>query len=110
MAYDQDLAQRIRNLVAHEPGIVEKQMFGGLAFLVDGNMSVAASGGGGLLLRCAPEQTDDLLDQPGAEHFVMRGRAMTGWLRITGDGVATDEALERWVARGLAYARSLPPK
>lgn len=110
MAYDEELAGRIRDLVADEPGVVEKKMFGGLAFLVGGNMSVAASGQGGLLVRCAPEDTDALLDQPGAEHFVMRGRAMDGWLRVTEDGVASDEALRSWVDRGVSFARSLPPK
>jgi hypothetical protein len=110
MAYDEELAGRIRDLVADEPGVVEKKMFGGLAFLIGGNMSVAASGQGGLLVRCAPEDTDALLDQPGAEHFVMRGRAMDGWLRVTEDGVAGDDALRSWVDRGVSFARSLPPK
>lgn len=109
MAYDEQLAQRIRELVADEPGVVEKRMFGGLAFLIGGNMSVAASGQGGLLVRCAPEDTDALLDEPGAEHFVMRGRAMNGWLRVSEDGLDS-EGLERWVARGVGYARSLPAK
>lgn len=110
MAYDEDLARRIRELLSDEPGLVEKQMFGGLAFLIGGNMSVAASGQGGLLIHCAPQDTDALLDEPGAEHFVMRGRAMDGWLRVDGDGVRTDEALKRWVERAAGYARSLPPK
>jgi hypothetical protein len=110
VAYDEALAQRIRDLVADEPGVVEKSMFGGLAFLVTGNMSVAASGQGGLLIRCAPGDTDALLDQPGAEHFVMRGRAMDGWLRVDEIGVDSDEALKRWVDGAVAYARSLPPK
>ena len=110
MAYDEELAQRIRELLADEPGVIEKQMFGGLAFLIGGNMSVAASGQGGLLIRCAPADTDALLDEPGAEHFVMRGRPMDGWLRVGSDGVRTDEALERWVEGAAAYARSLPPK
>jgi TfoX N-terminal domain len=110
MAYDEGLAERIRDLVGDEPGVVEKKMFGGLAFLIGGNMSVAASGQGGLLVRCAPEDTDALLDEPGAEHFVMRGRAMDGWLRVTEDGVTSDEALKTWVDRGVGFARSLPPK
>jgi hypothetical protein len=110
MAYDEELAGRIRDLLADEPGVVEKKMFGGLAFLIGGNMSVAASGQGGLLVRCAPEDTDALLDQPGAEHFVMRGRPMDGWLRVTEDGVAGDDALGSWVDRGVSFARSLPPK
>jgi hypothetical protein len=110
MAYDEELAQRIREMVSDEPGVVEKKMFGGLAFLVGGNMSVAASGQGGLLIRCAPEDTDALLDEPGAEHFVMRGRAMDGWLRVRGDEVDSDQALKQWVDRAVAYARSLPAK
>lgn len=110
MAYDEALAERIRDLVADEPGVVEKSMFGGLAFLITGNMSVAASGQGGLLIRCAPQDTDALLDHPGAEHFVMRGRAMDGWLRVDESGVDSDEALRRWVDGAVAYARSLPPK
>ncbi|HWF34058.1 MAG TPA: TfoX/Sxy family protein [Solirubrobacteraceae bacterium] len=110
MAYDEDLAKRIRELVASEPGLTEKAMFGGLAFLVGGNMSVSASGQGGLLLRVDPEEIDALLEQPHAEAFVMRGRAMRGWLRVDPEGVGTQAELERWVARGVAYARSLPSK
>jgi hypothetical protein len=85
-------------------------MFGGLAFLIGGNMSVSASGQGGLLLRVDPADTDALLQEPHAEPFVMRGRAMDGWLRVAPDGVKTKRELERWVARGVAYARSLPAK
>ena len=110
MAYDEELAERIRELVANEDGLTEKKMFGGLAFLIGGNMSVSASGQGGLLLRVDPEQTDALLAEPHAEPFVMRGRAMDGWLRVTPEGVRTKRDLERWVARGVRYARSLPPK
>jgi TfoX/Sxy family transcriptional regulator of competence genes len=110
MAYDEELAERIRELVADEDGLTEKKMFGGLAFLIGGNMSVSASGQGGLLLRVDPEQTDALLDEPHAEPFVMRGRAMEGWLRVTPEGVRTKRDLERWVTRGVTYARSLPHK
>jgi hypothetical protein len=110
VAYDDDLADRIRELTAGEPDLREKRMFGGLAFLIGGNMSVAASGQGGLMVRVDPEQTDDLLDEPHAEPFVMRGRAMQGWLRVAPEGVLTTAQLEPWVARGVAYARSLPPK
>jgi TfoX/Sxy family transcriptional regulator of competence genes len=110
MAYDEDLANRIRELVADEAGVVEKRMFGGLAFLIGGHMSVSVSGRGGLLLRVDPEQTEALLAKPHAEPFVMRGRAMDGWLRIDAEGVTTKRQLERWVARGVAYARSLPAK
>lgn len=110
MAYDEGLADRIRELVAGEPGVAEKRMFGGLAFLVGGNMAVAASGQGGLMVRVDPEQTDDLLDEPYAEPFVMRGRPMQGWLRVATEGVLTRSELEPWVSRGVAYARSLPPR
>lgn len=108
MAYDEDLANLIRECLADEPGVVEKKMFGGLAFLIGGNMSVAASGQGGLMVRVDPEQTDALLAEPHAKPFEMRGREMAGWLRV--DAVESREALEPWVRRGVAYARSLPPK
>ena len=110
MAYDEDLANRIRELVLSERGVTEKRMFGGLAFLIDGNMSVSASGQGGLLLRVDPTETDVLLSKPHAHPFEMRGRAMEGWLRVDAAGLRTKGQLERWVARGIAYARSLPSK
>jgi TfoX/Sxy family transcriptional regulator of competence genes len=110
VAYDEDLANRIRELLGGEEGVTEKRMFGGLAFLVNGNMSVSASGQGGLLLRVDPAETDELLSQPHAQPFEMRGRSMQGWLRVDTDGLRTKDELERWVARGTAYARSLPSK
>jgi TfoX/Sxy family transcriptional regulator of competence genes len=110
VAYDEDLANRIRELVLSEPGVTEKRMFGGLAFLINGNMSVSASGQGGLLLRVDPGETDALLGKPHAHQFEMRGRPMQGWLRVDADGLRTKRQLERWVARGIAYARSLPRK
>ena len=110
MAYDEDLANRIRELVAAETGITEKRMFGGLAFLVGGNMSVAASGQGGLMVRVEPDETDALVAKPHARPFVMRGREMKGWLRVDDEGVQTKRQLEPWVRRGVAYARSLPAK
>jgi len=110
VAYDEDLANRIRELIGNEAGVTEKKMFGGLAFLIGGNMSVSVSGQGGLLLRCDPEQTEALLSKPHAAPFEMRGRAMDGWLRVDPEGVRTKRELERWVDRGVAYARSLPPK
>jgi TfoX/Sxy family transcriptional regulator of competence genes len=110
MAYDEDLANRIRELIAGEPDVTGKKMFGGLAFLVGGNMAVAASGQGGLMLRCDPEETDALLAKPHARPFEMRGREMQGWLRIDDEGVRTKRQLEPWVRRGAAFARSLPPK
>jgi hypothetical protein len=110
VAYDEDLANRIRELIAAEPGVLEKKMFGGLAFLIGGHMSVSVSGRGGLLLRCDPADTDELRGKPHAGPFVMRGKAMEGWLRVEPEGVATKRQLERWVQRGVGYARSLPPK
>jgi hypothetical protein len=85
-------------------------MFGGLAFLIGGNMAVAASGRGGLMVRVDPAQTDALLAKPFAEPMVMNGRAATGWLRVAAEGLGTRRQLERWVTRGVTYARSLPPK
>ena len=110
MAYDEDLANRIRELVGSEPGLTEKKMFGGLAFLIGGNMAVAASGQGGLMVRVDPEETEALVAKPHARPFEMRGRAMEGWLRVDDDGIATKRQLEPWVKRGVAYARSLPAK
>ena len=110
MAYDEDLANRIRELLAAEPGVTEKKMFGGLAFLIGGNMSVAASGQGGLLVRVDPEESDTLAAKPHAGPMVMRGREMQGWLRVDDEGVRTKRQLEPWLRRGVGYARSLPPK
>jgi TfoX/Sxy family transcriptional regulator of competence genes len=110
VAYDEDLANRIRELLAGEAGIVEKRMFGGLAFLIGGHMSVSASGQGGLLLRCDPAETDALVGKPHAGPFEMRGRVMDGWLRVDAEGLSTKAQLQRWVERGISYARSLPAK
>jgi TfoX/Sxy family transcriptional regulator of competence genes len=110
MAYDEDLANRIRELIAGDPAVAEKRMFGGLAFLVNGNMAVAASGQGGLMVRVEPDDTDALLAKPHARPFEMRGREMQGWLRVDAEGVRTKRQLEPWVKRGVAYARSLPSK
>jgi hypothetical protein len=110
MAYDEDLADRIRELVAGEPDVTEQAMFGGLAFLVGGNMAVAASGQGGLMVRVVPEETETLLEHPHTGPFEMRGREMRGWLRVDPEGLRTRDQLAPWVARGVAYARSLPAK
>ena len=110
MAYDEELANRIRELVAGEAAVTEQSMFGGLAFLVGGNMAVAASGQGGLMVRVEPEETDALVDKPHAHPFEMRGREMKGWLRVDDEGVRTKRQLEPWVRRGVGYAHSLPPK
>ena len=110
IAYDEDLANRIRELVGDEPDLTEQAMFGGLAFLIGGHMSVAASGQGGLLVRVDPDHAGELLSKPHAAAFEMRGRSMQGWLRVDPEGVQTKRQLEPWVKRGVAYARSLPPK
>lgn len=110
MAYDDELADRIRELLAGED-IAEKAMFGGLAFLINGNMSVSASGQGGLLVRVDPDNTDALLSEPGVEEFEMGNRGpMKGWLRVRPDVLDDDRVLTQWVRRGVTYARSLPPK
>jgi TfoX/Sxy family transcriptional regulator of competence genes len=110
MAYDEDLAHRIRELLAGDGDVTEQRMFGGLAFLVGGNMAVAASGRGGLMVRVDPEDTDALVQREHAGPFEMRGRPVEGWLRVDPDGVRTKRRLEPWVKRGVAYARSLPAK
>jgi TfoX/Sxy family transcriptional regulator of competence genes len=110
MAYDEDLANRVREIIGLAPDLTEKKMFGGLALLIGGHMSVSVSGRGGLLLRCAPEDTQALRAKPHAGPFEMRGKAMTGWLRVEPEGVETKDQLERWVERGVDFARSLPPK
>ena len=110
MAYDEDLADRVRAAIAEPAGVTEKRMFGGLAFLVDGHLAVSASGQGGLLLRVDPTETPSLTEEDGVGRFVMRGREMDGWLHVLPEACATDEQLERWVEIGMGYARSLPPK
>ena len=110
MAYDEALAERLREIVAGTEGVSERKMFGGLAFLVNGNMAVAASNEGGLLLRFPPERTEALLREPHTDEFVMRERSMAGWLRVEAPGLATYEDLERWAEIGLAHAATLPPK
>lgn len=110
MAYDEELADRIREVVQGEPDLTEKAMFGGLAFLVGGNMAVSASGQGGMLLRCDPAQTEDLVTHQHVQRFEMRGREMDGWLRVDPAAVDTEADLRQWVSRGVTYARSLPPK
>jgi TfoX/Sxy family transcriptional regulator of competence genes len=110
MAFDPDLADRLRAALAEEPGVTEKRMFGGLAFLVDGNMAVSASSRGGLLLRVDPAETEALVSRPHVGRFEMRGREMDGWLRVDVEALETDDALRTWVDHGVAYARSLPAK
>jgi TfoX/Sxy family transcriptional regulator of competence genes len=108
--YDEELADRLREQLEDEPGLTEQKMFGGLAFLIGGNMAVAASGQGGLLVRVNPAESDALTDATPAYVMEMRGREMKGWLRVDASDVKTKEALSTWVERGASFARSLPPK
>jgi len=110
MAYDEDLAYRIRELIAAERGVEEKRMFGGLAFLINGNMSVAASRQGGMLVRVPPDDTEKLLQREYVSAMVMGGREPRGWLLVAADGLKTKRQLQSWVTRGVAYAKSLKPK
>ena len=108
MAYDERLAQRVRDLVVDDLDITEKRMFGGLTFLVNGNMSVTVSGRGGLMVRLDADEADRLVDGRVVVPFEMRGKPMTGWLRVAGGGYETDEQLRDWVDRSVEFARSLP--
>jgi hypothetical protein len=108
VAYDEDLAHRIRALLRDDPGVSEQRMFGGLAFLVGGHLAAAASGQGGLLLRVDPARTPALARPPHAHRAVMRGRQLDGWLRVDPEGLQSDAELRRWVGFGVDYARSLP--
>jgi hypothetical protein len=110
MTFDETLGARIRELVRGEAGLTEKRMFGGLAFLIGGNMAISASGQGGILVRIDPARTSALAGRLHAEVAVMRGREMPGWLRVDADGVRTKPQLQMWVDEGVAYARSLPGK
>ncbi|BBX25522.1 TfoX/Sxy family protein [Mycolicibacterium alvei] len=110
MTFDPDLADRIRELTASENGVDEKRMFGGLAFLVNGHLAVAASRDGGLMVRLSRDDADKLLQRDHVEPMVMGGREMRGWLRVAGPGIKTKRQLQPWVARGVDYAKSLPPK
>jgi hypothetical protein len=110
MAYDEELASRIRELMAHEPGVTEQKMFGGLAFLIGGNMAVAARGQGGILVHVDPERSEELIAGSNAYPMEMRGRQMKGWLRVNTEDVGTERRLAKWVDVGAGYARSLPAK
>jgi TfoX/Sxy family transcriptional regulator of competence genes len=110
VAYDEKLADRIRDLIGSESDLTEKKMFGGLAFLIGGNMAIAASGQGGVLVRVDPAQSDKLLATTSARLMEMRGRRMQGWLRVDPKDVRTKRQLATWVELGTTYARSLPAK
>lgn len=110
MAYDEDLANRIRKLLGRERGVEEKRMFGGLAFLINGNMSVAVSKQGGILVRVPPDETEKLLARAHVNPMVMAGREARGWIRVDADGVKTKRQLTAWVTCGVEFAQGLPPK
>ena len=110
MAYDVELAERIREELEGEPGVTEKRMFGGLAFLVDGHMAIAASGQGDALVRADPAESDHLVDTTSAEIAVMQGRPMSGWLRVPIADLTTPDQVAEWVALSTRYVRTLPPK
>jgi len=110
MAYDEELADRIRELVAREDGVSEQKMFGGLAFLIGGSMAVAASGQGGILVRVDPDDAEALLASTHGYAMEMKGRELRGWIRVDAEHVRTKRELSTWVGRGTSYARSLPPK
>jgi hypothetical protein len=110
MAYDEELADRIRWLIGHDPALTEQKMFGGLAFLIGGHMAISASGQGGALVRVDPARTDELIATTGATVAVMGGREMTGWLRVAPEDLASDDQLASWIELGVGYTRSLPPK
>lgn len=110
MAYDADLAERIRALLSGEADVTEQRMFGGLAFMVAGHMAVGASGQGGIMVRVDPAESDGLVATTNARFMEMRGRTLRGWLRVEPGDIATQRQLAQWVTRGTRYARSLPPK
>lgn len=110
MAYDEQLAERIRTLLGDRAGLTEKKMFGGLGFMIGGNMAIAASGQGGILVRVDPDESDELVAATSAYPMEMRGRQMAGWLRVDTTDVADDAALNEWVERSARYAGSLPQK
>ena len=110
VAYDEELAARIHELIGANPGLTEKKMFGGLAFLIGGNMAVAASGQGGIMVRVDPAESDALVAKTKAELFVMRGKPMRGWLRVDSEHLRARRELARWVELGTGYAQSLPAK
>jgi TfoX/Sxy family transcriptional regulator of competence genes len=110
VAYDEDLAYRVRELLGGDPGVTERAMFGGLAFLVGGNMAIAVSGQGGILVRAGPAEADRLVTSGRADVAVLGGREMRGWLRVAPEQLRSKRQLASWVQRGAGYARSLPAK
>lgn len=109
MAYDERLADRVREALADRPNLTEKKMFGGIGFMLSGNMATGVSGGD-LIVRLDPEEGEKALDEPGVRMFDRTGRPMTGWLLVEPEAIETEDGLRRWVDRGAAFAESLPPK
>ena len=107
MAYDRELAERIRAVIGEEPALTTKAMFGGFAFLVGGSMAVAAGSRGDLMLRCDPADAEALVAEAGVDRMVMKGKAMNGWLSVEPEALESEESLRRWVDVGLTYARGL---
>jgi hypothetical protein len=110
VAYDEELAEQVRDVLGGRRGVTEVRMFGGLAWLANGNMAVAVRGKGGLLVRTDPADTEAMLDEPGTDTMVMRGREMRGWITVAPQACAAHEDVARWTERGLSYALTLPPK
>lgn len=110
MAYDEELAQRVADLLAGEPGVTSRKMFGGLGFMVDGHMAVAAASDGSLMVRADPTDSQAWVDGTSVAPMEMRGRPMTGWLLVSAEGLDGDNRLQVWVDRGVAFVRTLPPK
>lgn len=110
MAYDEELAQRVADLLAGEPGVTSRKMFGGLGFMVDGHMAVAAASAGSLMVRADPTDAEAWVDGTSVAPMEMRGRPMTGWLLVSAEGLDDDDLLRLWVDRGVAFVRTLPPK
>jgi hypothetical protein len=109
MAYNETLTQRIRNALGPLPGMVEKKMFGGIGFILNGNMAVGVLGDD-LLVRISPDESDTALADPFVRAFAMTGRPMKGWVMVAPGGCESDAQLQGWIKRGVAYARALPPK
>jgi hypothetical protein len=110
MGYDEDFAHRVREQLADHVGVTEKKMFGGLAFLVNGNMAVGLSGGGELMVRVGPDASDAALARPHTRPFDMTGRPMKGWILVAPEGVLTNRQLAAWVSYGVQFAGTLPSK
>lgn len=109
MAYDEQLADEIRTIIGEHPGVSEREMFGGIAFLINGNMAVGVSGRE-LMVRVGKDHHDEAVARPGARTFDMGARPMRGWISVAEQGFATESGLRDWVRQGVGFAESLPAK